>query len=171
MKKSMGGRKTKTRAEKKVARRKNHRRIRMSRQKDVDELNARIKELEKVLQDTVLKYQTYARKVEATVKEILTKAGVWDTVHDMEVERNATREKAQAKINEVQQELVDKRKIRDYLVTRDNLDKGDVSPTAPTFDLDKEPEAPKLSEDAGKVVDISAEKSGDAPEKPEPPEL
>lgn len=157
----------------------------MSREKDVEALDKQIADLEGKLKDTVTKYQDYARGVEATVKEILTDAGVWDEVKGMEDERNETREKAQKKLNEIQQSLTDKRKIRDFLVARDNIDKRQENPEAekdegkpvpPSFEdepseLDKEPEAPKLSEDEGKVVDIPSEKSDDKPKKPEPPEL
>jgi len=158
----------------------------MSRQKDVEVLNTRISELEKSLQETVAKYQKYAKEVEATVKEILTQVGVYDKVRDMELKRNEIREKAQAKLNEVQQELVDKRKIRDFLVSRDNSDKvlapvedttdDDGSPVPPSFDdepseLDKEPEAPKLGEGDEKVVGIPTENSDGASDKPETPEL
>ncbi len=56
----------------------------MSREKDVEALDKEIGALEVKLQDIMKKYQGYAREVEATVKAILTDAGVWDKVHDME---------------------------------------------------------------------------------------
>jgi len=154
----------------------------MSRQKDVEALNKEISALEAKLQDIMKKWQTYAQEVDATVKAILTEAGVWDKVRDMEVEKGETKQKAQQKLNETQAELQDKIKIRNYLLGRDNMEKGtdpppmEETPEPPSFedepsDLDKEPEAPKLAEGEGKVVDIPTEKSDDKTKKPEPPEL
>ena len=152
----------------------------MSREKDVEALNKEIIALEAKLQDIMKKWQTYAQEVDATVKAILTEAGVWDKVRDMEVEKGETKKKAQQKLNETQAELQDKIKIRNYLLGRDNMEKGtdpppmEETPEPPSFDdepsdLDKEPEAPKLAEDEGKVVDLPSDEA--KPEKPEPPEL
>lgn len=163
-----GNRKSKTRAEQRNARKKNLRRLRMSREKDVEALDKQVGDLEKKIQTTVTDFQEQARTVSATVKEILTDAGVWDEVFVLETERNQAKDKAQALINELQQELVDKRKIKDFLVARDNIDKrkGDKAP-----DLDAEPEAPKLVEDEDKVVDIPTEKSDTKSDADDAPEL
>lgn len=93
------------------------------RQADLAHLEGQIKELASEMQQVRTAYQTYHGEVAVTIKDIMTKAGVFNEVNELERERVAAGERAQKKAQELQQKMQELQKIRAFLVSREQTDK------------------------------------------------
>lgn len=87
----------------------------------------------KGIQDT---FNDYSNGVNASIRDILTEAGVFDAVHELETERYDVQRKAQAKADVLIAEIKDLEKVHQYLV-RHGVTKNGAT-TAPADDPSEE---------------------------------
>lgn len=77
------------------------------------QIAAKQAELQKIQKD----YITYHDEVSNEIKGILVEAGVYDEVHDMETDRLAVQQKAQAKANAIQADIAKIQAGKDFLLS------------------------------------------------------
>lgn len=95
----------------------------MSRKDDLKELEKEIALLEAKGADIQARYQTYAAEVASSIEAIMKAAGVWEEVNELELDRNRVQQEAQQKLNVLQDDLKDKRKIYQFLRMRESQEK------------------------------------------------
>lgn len=128
----------------------------MAKSEDVAQVEREMAELQAEADRINKTYSAYSEEVLATVKGILTEAGVWAEVNGLELEREETRKKAYEKIQVIQAKFSDLEKVRTYLL-------GKVTPeTAP---------APVAEIKAAKSKEVKVKKAGKQVEVPAEPEV
>jgi len=88
----------------------------MARKEDLERVEQDMKAVAIEGQNLQKTYQAYASKVTAKISAILKKAGVFEQVNELEVQRQGTLQKAQEKLNAVQKKLQDLGLVRNYLL-------------------------------------------------------
>lgn len=145
----------------------------MSRQKDIDNLTADIEAKQKELQELQRKVQTYSQEVQETITATLKKAGVFEKVNKLEEERRTFQQEAQQKAQQLQADMNDLAKMRNWLVGQENAEKAEEP--EPAEEPEKKPSKKAKAKDDPdlKVVekaeegDENADGDGeDAPKKP-----
>lgn len=68
-------------------------------------------------------FQKYDIDVTQNVREILTKAGIWEGVNKLEVERHAARQRMQERLKMLTEQAEDLQKVRSFLLGRDQMAK------------------------------------------------
>jgi len=143
----------------------------MSRQEDVAYLKGELAKLEAEAKQLQATFQKYEADVVASVKDLLVAAGVWEKVHELEVEKAEAAKRAQAKIQELQAKAQGHILVLNFLMSREQVEvplpsaPAVITPTAPV-ELEPAPQTPKEPVSTAKVAELL----GGAPKKhPIPP--
>ena len=124
---------------------------------DLAHVEGRLRELGDELQRVQRTYQTYHGEVQETIKGIMVKAGVFEEINALERERAEAGQRAQQKVQALQEEANGLQKIRAFLVGRERAE-------------EPEPEKVPVEESPKEVPsdsDISGEISGEISEPSE----
>jgi hypothetical protein len=137
------------------------------RKADLAHVEAQLKELGDEMRQIQKTYQTYHSEVQDTVKDIMVEAGVFEQVNKLEQERAEAGERAQKKIQALQQKAQDLQRIRAFLVGREQIDQAEEKSEAEPSD---ETDAGDSPDDAEKWEDPTEESGDEADSKgPKPP--
>lgn len=99
----------------------------MSSTQDINDISAQMAALDAEAKQINEKFAAYHTEVQDTVKEILVKAGVWDEVHGMELEREDARKVAADKLQVLQAKFNELNVVLQWM-------KGKVANAAPAQD-------------------------------------
>ncbi len=140
----------------------------MSRQEDLTYIEKKILSISAEAKRVQQTYQQYHAEVQASVRDILTEAGVWEEVHSMEIERTEASKRADTKIRELQAEAGRLQAVRNFLLGREaetpEQDEGAVAEP----DLDESEETPeKIDEPVPEPEPESESESVEPPEEEE----
>lgn len=91
-----------------------------------------IKEHLAAAEEVIKSFQAYQVQVQDTIKELLVESGVYDQIHEMELEREEVRKKAEERIQELRGKLQEAHKIRDWLASQPSS----PAPVAEVVDLE-----------------------------------
>lgn len=91
----------------------------MSRQKDLNYIENQIQKLRGEAVKIQEAFQAYSVDMGQVIRDILTKAGVWEEINKLEEERLASRNRMQTKIQQLNQEAADLQKVRNFLLGRE----------------------------------------------------
>lgn len=95
----------------------------MSRAEDLKEVERQIGDLEKDIQSSVETFRKYNEEVTASIRSIMEDAGVWDEVNSLETERSEAQQRLQNKVQQMQNDLQQKRAIKEFLESRAKQEK------------------------------------------------
>lgn len=137
-----------------------------SRQSDLKHVEERIKTLGAEAQLLQERYQAYHNDVQEKIKTLMVKAGVWEKVNKLELERAEARKKAEEKLRGIVAEQTDFQKFRNFLLGRED---GDVA-EAPEPNLETEEEEVDEVELTVVGEDV-ADDEEDEDDDPVPPEF
>lgn len=151
----------------------------MSRTDDLAQAERQIAAKQAEIQTIQKEYVTYHDEVTATIKGILEDAGVYDQIHEMELERMAVQKKAQEKIQAIQQSLAKLNAAKEFLQGLGQDASKTESPEEPiteevvevaeeeVVEVAPEPTPEPIPEPVKEAKPVS--KPAQAPKKPKPP--
>jgi hypothetical protein len=114
-----------------------------SRQDDLKHVDSRIQKLDTEARLLQERYTTYHGEVQQSIKDLMTKAGVWEKVNKLETERLEAKKKAEDKLRKIVSDRADFEKFRNFLLGRENeeVDPDSILNTEPVSEDEEEAEA------------------------------
>jgi hypothetical protein len=119
----------------------------------------RIRELGSEVQQVRQTFTEYHGEVRDTIRDILTKAGIWEEINGLEQERAQANQRADARVKALQEEAQRLQSVRAFLLGREQMDPTEaeapeeVPDEAPEEDGVEEHPAPEMVEPLGDSSD------------------
>lgn len=126
----------------------------MNRTDDLEYTDKRLQGLQAEADTLVDTFKRYEAEIRVSVQEIVKAAGIWDEINELEMALEQTREKLKEKLEKLNAEAIDIRKIQEFLKSRVEETPVEVlPPVAPLKVLTKETgAAPPAIENAVETV-------------------
>lgn len=104
-----------------------------TRTQDISHVEEELERVQKERDAVLKKFETYSTQVRVKVDELLKEAGIYDSVHEMEVQKAGFAKQVQEKVNGYNTELARLVEVRKFLLDREGGDKE----VAPLTDSDE----------------------------------
>ena len=120
-----------------------------TRHEDLSFLGGRIEEVKGEAGQIQNSFAAYDAEVALAIREIMEEAGVWEEVHNLELERKSARGQAEEKIRSLNTQLGDLQKVRLFLLGREKETGNGAAPDSGEPSEPSEPSEPDAMEASG----------------------
>ena len=153
-------RKTKTKAQRQLARAKYRKRLKMSRDNDLKDVNDRIAEINTQMAALNAEAAKEAQKSQQGIEQMLKDAGIFEAVHKLEKVRSDFMQNAQKTMQDLQAEQQKLNGIKEFLEQREKVDPSPIQKPKPVLasipPKDTEPPVEAPAEPPVEAPEVSA---------------